>query len=369
MRFDVETLTPLVERAIDSVKRDSSPGYPLRRYAVTNDKALAAYRPLIVESAIQRLMLLSTGKTVELAPAALVQSGARDLVSPFIKNELHPPRKARLGKWRIVQCVSLVDQLVERVLYTLPVDALKIRYPRSDAVVGIGFTDLMTAEFYDVVVKDMTTDACATDVSGWDTTVGASYIEEAAESVIRSCVNPSDDWVRAVRGHVHGLLNPAFLVPVRGGYEVVSRRRPGGMLSGSYLTTTFNTLARLDVSRLAGSIRCKAAGDDAIELFPPGLDPVKAYQKLGFKLRLEPRSDGFVFCSHLYPHLAPDKAPLVSWRKAVANFLLLNNPSPEQIVAIRHELRHNPELEWVLPMIYGAMRNGDPAAGAAADKI
>lgn len=351
------------------MKRDSSPGYPLRRYVATNDQAFTAYRPLIVEAVAARLILLSTGETVGRTPSALVRTGCRDLVSPFIKNELHPPRKARSGKWRIVQCVSLVDQLVERVLYSIPVMALKIRYPRSDAVVGIGFTDHMTAEFYDVVMADMTKDACATDVSGWDTTVGASFIEEASEALIRSCSNPTEEWVRAVRGHVHGLLNPAFLVPTKGGFEVVSRNRPGGMLSGSFLTTTFNTLARLDVSRLAGSIRCKAAGDDAIELFPPEVDPVEAYRRLGFKLRLEPRSDGFVFCSHLYPHLSPDKAPLLSWRKAVANFLLLGKPSPEQRVAIRHELRHNSELEWVEPLINDTTENDDPAAGTVADKI
>jgi hypothetical protein len=368
-RFDTDSLLPFIEQAIEAVKRDSSPGYPLRRYTVTNDQAISAYRREIVEAVAARLILLSSAEANDLSPAALVRAGYRDLVSPFIKNELHPPRKARSGKWRIVQCVSLVDQLVERVLYSLPVMALKIRYPRSDAVVGIGFTDHMTSEFYDVVMSDMTKDACATDVSGWDTTVGASYIREASEALIRSCTNPTEEWARAVRGHVHGLLNPAFLVPVKGGFEVVSRNRPGGMLSGSFLTTTFNTLARLDVSRLAGSVRCKAAGDDAIELFPPGVDPVEAYRALGFKLRLEPRDDGFVFCSHLYPHLSPDKAPLLSWRKAVANFLLLGKPSPEQKVALRHELRHNPELKWIDSLIDETTQTDGPATGTVADKI
>jgi hypothetical protein len=236
-------------------------------------------------------------------------------------------------------------------------------------VVGIGFTDYMTEEFYRVVRNDLGSEAQATDVSGWDTSVGASYIREASEALIRSCRNPSDSWISAVRGHVHGLLNPSFIVPRAGKHVVVTRNVPGGMLSGSFLTTTFNTLARLDVSSLAGSVRCKAAGDDAIEVFPKDLDPVKAYADLGFKLRLEPRSDGFVFCSHLYRHADPSKAPLESWPKAIANFFSVRDPSPEQVAAIRHELRHNPELDLVQELIDEAQEIECPAAGAAADKI
>lgn len=355
--FERDALRPYIMAAVSAVKKDSSPGYPLRRYVATNEQAIESYLPEIIDSVTERLLLLSEGCPTSVGPRELVSRGYRDLVCPFIKNELHPPRKARYNKWRIVQSVSLVDQLVERVLYSLPVMALKIRYPRSDAVVGIGFTDNMTEEFYSVVISDMTADVAATDVSGWDRTIGASFITEAAESLIRSCQNPSAKWVKAIRAHVHGLVNPAFLVPEKGQYGIYTRNAPGGMLSGSYLTTTFNTLARLDVSRLVGSLRCKAAGDDALELFPPGMDAEAAYRKLGFTLRVEPRSDGFEFCSHLYRHKDPRSSPLTSWKKAVANYFTQVKPTPQQAVALRHELRHNEELSWLDPLIDESLEN------------
>jgi hypothetical protein len=118
------------------------------------------------------------------------------------------------------------------------------------------------------------------------------------------------------------------------------------MLSGSFVTTLFNTLCRLDVSEIAGSTGVMAAGDDALEDFPPEVDIVQRYSDLGFTLRLE---ETFEFCSHVFarvnfpvggtPHGCV--GALASWPKAVCKFFSKRKVTFEHVLALQHELRHN----------------------------
>lgn len=315
--------------------------------------------------------MLCTHNVRGLSPRELVEHGFRDLVSPFIKQELHPPRKVAKGAWRIVQCVSLVDQLIERILYTRAVLAVKTQYPESDAVVGIGFTDSMCAEFHAEARLALGPDLKATDVAGWDRSLGQGWVLEAAESIIRSATRTYPAWETAVRNHAWIITNPAFIVPDGQKHAVVVRPKPGGMLSGSFMTTMFNTLARLDVSDAAGSLRCKAAGDDALERFTPGYDYIKAYADLGFEIRESTtKTPGvFEFCSHEYRDSQPSAARLVSWRKAVMGYFSRRVNTIEQFSAILHELRHNvDEIKFLYPYLETRFREDGGVVGVATDK-
>lgn len=307
-----------------------------------------------------------------MTPQELVSNGFRDLVSPFMKDEPHPPRKADVGAWRIVQCVSLVDQLVERVLYTRPVTSLKKLYPTSDAVVGIGFTDEQTAVFHQEARSQLGETLKATDIAGWDRSLGEGWVHEAAESIIRSSTSDTPAWSNAVRNHVYGLTHPAFIIPNGKNHLVVQRSIPGGMLSGSYMTTTFNTLARLDVAQAAGSLRAKAAGDDCLEVFPKGYDYVQAYAAIGFTIRESTTVDPtvFEFCSHEYRDSHPREVPLVSWLKTVHRYFLLRNVTIEQYCAILHELRHNKELDELRPLLQARFEEclEQPTPGAGVEQ-
>lgn len=286
---------------------------------------------------------------------------------PFLKDEPHPPRKSDVGAWRSVMCVSLVDQVVERMIYARLIAALKSEFPNSDALLGMSFTDEATQTFFDKVRKDMGTDFVTTDVSGWERTLGAEYVYEAAESCIRSAEDPTPFWDNAVRNHTYGLVRPVFIVPKGGTYTLLTRVKEGGMLSGSYVTSLFNTLARLDASRQAGSIRAKAAGDDAAEKFPPGYDFVEAYRLLGFKIRLSDyhTADDFEFCAHRYRKGLADKCPLTSWLKLLLRYNLLVRVDPEQYYAALHETRHNSEkdsLHAIFEALYAASNATDSEA-------
>jgi hypothetical protein len=292
-----------------------------------------------------------------MSPAELVANGFRDVVSPFIKDEPHPPRKVATESWRIVQCVSMIDQLVERVLYSRPVLAIKRSYPTSSAVVGIGFTDDDTELFHAEARAALGPDLVPTDIKGWDRALGSRYVTESGESIIRSADRPCAAWENAVRNHVYGLINPVFIVEHKGHHILLIRPVEGGMLSGSYMTTTFNTLSRLDVSSTAGALKAKAAGDDALEVFPEEFDYKAAYESIGFEIResANAQEGTFEFCSHEYtdPTVsrpdAPRRSKLTSWLKVTLRYFLNAKVSSEQYHAVLHELRHNPELEILKP--------------------
>jgi hypothetical protein len=211
----------------------------------------------------------------------------------------------------------------------------------------MSFTDEATKEFASIVQRDLTGRHVSTDVSGWDRSLGAEYLYEAVEACIASAVVECPAWSNAARNHVYGLVRPVFIVPDGGTYVLVERPVPGGMLSGSYLTTLFNTLARLDASRIAGSLRAKAAGDDCLEVFPDGVDVVARYKTLGFTIRYAEyhTADDYEFCSHRYRRDRPGACSLTSWKKLLLRYCLLARVEDEQYCAAVHETRHNEERD------------------------
>jgi hypothetical protein len=322
-----------------------------------NQKAIEGCKLDIINLAVDRLVKMATGKCPT-DPRSIVEQGWRDPVSPFIKDEPHPQRKWSLGKWRIVTCVSLVDQIVERCIYGRVVFAVKSVYPSSPAVIGIGFTDAMAEEFAQEVKRTFTSPS-SNDVSGWDTKLGGSYIEAAGEYVIRAARSPPPAYASAVRNHIVCNVNPLFIIKTRLGSELYTRNAPGGMLSGSYVTTLYNTLCRIDVALLAGATMVKAAGDDTVEEHADPTAVVDNYKSLGFNVRFEPHNeDFFEFCSHRFS-LKGKPVYFSGWRKSCLRFFLNGKFDAERLMAIFHELRNNPEQ---LAVVKRLLRNTEPSA-------
>jgi hypothetical protein len=285
--------------------------------------------------------MMATGKCPD-DPRLIVEEGWRDPVSPFIKDEPHPERKWSKGKWRIVTCVSLVDQVVERCIYGRVVYAVKSQYPSSPAVIGIGFTDDMAEDFSEEIRRKFTKPA-SNDISGWDSTLGGSYIRRNGDYVSESAHEAPRAYTVAVRNHLVCNVNPLFIVKTNTQSFLYSRRASGGMLSGCYVTTLFNTLCRLDVAYLAGASEVKAAGDDTVEEHADPLGVVERYSRLGFEVRFEPHSPtSFEFCSHRFSLI---KEPIFfsGWRKSCLRFFLNGKFDPERVMALFHEIRNNPE--------------------------
>jgi hypothetical protein len=280
-----------------------------------------------------------------------VKEGLHDVVTPFEKWEPHPERKSRLGKWRIVNCLSVVDQIIERVILGPAIEEVKYRYPSSGAVIGIGFSDEHSTKFANEVDRTSAVtgvDGKSTDVAGWERTLDRSYIQMDAEMIAGRLKNPKQhrNLIRLIRLHALMITNPLFLVPnmTDNVYELVARSVPGGMLSGSFLTTMYNTLARLDVSYLAGSLASKASGDDCLEWSKyTEEEMVSEYKALGYELRdITPiNQDEFHYCSHtMYREGGGFVSALDSWVKAL--YTALSKPiTLEREAGFKFEVRHN----------------------------
>jgi hypothetical protein len=347
-----EELEEEVRKAVLCLKLDATPGFPYGERYQTNAAVLESVPEQLISDAVDRLQLLLETQEIKDDPQWFVENGFHDLVTPFEKQEPHPTRKACVGKWRIVSCLS-VDQLVERVLYSRCVDAVKHRYPKSEAVIGIGFTDEMSTEFAENVLLDTDHSRLySTDISGWDRSQSRPYILNACEMCIKQCTSPSLKKIkRAMRHHAMMITNPLWMVPdpSRTCRLLLSRKFPGGMLSGSYLTTLFNTLSRLDVAYLCGAEKAFAAGDDAIEQHQCIETARSKYAELGFTLRDVEKlnSNSIQFCSHTYTKTPVNTwvASLDTWPKALYRFLTNPTNCPERYeqrrYALVYETRHN----------------------------
>lgn len=320
----------------------------MNRIYKTNALALQYAREEIEEETVRRLKALGNSESPWIDdPCSFWNMGHHDPVLPFEKDEPHPLRKAVNGKWRIVNALSLVDQLVERVLFEKPLKLVKAMYPESDAVIGIGFSDPQADSFCEEVISTFPSRFWSTDISGWDRSLDRTYIVAASKEVLNPMRNGEkcSSHKLAIERHAMMLTNPLFLLPSDDeGYELVKRAHPGGMLSGSFMTTLYNTMCRVDVAYLAGAVRVKAAGDDALEAHEVSYKDVQdSYSKLGFNLRQpeEVGGNSLTFCSHNFSkEIGGWKADLQSWPKALYS-ALSKKLTPERESAFVQEMGHN----------------------------
>lgn len=303
-------------------------------------------------------------------PVYFYKYGFSDLIQPNEKDEPHPARKVEQNRWRIFCCQSIVDQLVERVLFQPVLEQIKRNYPHSGAVIGIGFSDDLVTQLCNYIKSVVNIKRLkGSDVASFEASLGRDWLKNSAEMSISKMSNRSkcSNVINAMRIHVLKITNPLYVVPFGTSYQLWRRLQPGGMLSGSFLTTLYNSLCRLDIAYEAGAINAFAVGDDCLEETTYKLEELRdIYSKLGFKLRELTDVKNFVieFCSHEFYHVGNEqwKARLSSWPKALYN-ILSKNISMEQYQGFIHETRNNANQDKMLKTIddYGTF-NKSPNA-------
>lgn len=136
-----------------TVRLDRSPGYPFKLHYKTNEEVLDEIGYVrVAEIATARLiiwLLVGSGKlTVSgMEPFDFVRFGLKDPSSVFIKDEPHPRRKVIDKRYRCITPVSLIDQLVESVLFTEMSTVMKTAKFWNGSAIGIGFHDEGNQEF------------------------------------------------------------------------------------------------------------------------------------------------------------------------------------------------------------------------------
>jgi hypothetical protein len=122
-----------------------------------------------------------------------IDFGLVDPVRVFVKNEPHSRSKLNEGRVRLIMSVSLIDKMIEMLISRHVCKLEILNWENIPSKPGIGFTHKNNMSVYRDVI-DSGYDMSYADISGWDWGVKQWQILDEAESLIKLCLNPSEDW-------------------------------------------------------------------------------------------------------------------------------------------------------------------------------
>lgn len=262
------------------------------------------------------------------SPKELVEIGYCDPVRLFVKQEPHTMRKIKEGRFRLISSVSLVDQLVERLIFG-PQNQLEIqRWRNIPSKPGMGLSLYEQAES---IWRELQTyhdmrPAAEADISGFDWSVQSW--ELWADLALRCNLGDFGNKLRrAATSRFYCFMNSVFQLSDG---TLIEQGNPGLMKSGSYCTSSTNSRIRCLMAELIEAPWCIAMGDDSVEGYVPHAK--EKYLALGHSCKdyipCEVDPEGALlrvnFCSH---ELSEGAFWLTSWPKTFFRFLC--NPKPE----------------------------------------
>lgn len=335
-----------------SLEGDSSPGFPLMRLAAKNSQLIDAHRDLVIDLAMTRLELLARADPQSvrgMSAEECVRRGLCDEVRVFVKNELHSCEKVQQGRMRIIMSISVIDQLVERVLNSRQNNLEISQWHSIPSKPGLGLHDEGLAALEKQIFA--LPNPIATDVSGFDWSVAQWALDLDAE--VRADLSAAGSLSRALLNRATVLGNSRIVFSDGIVWDQVVR---GVQKSGSYNTSSTNSRIRVALMHFTAIERGEnglglAMGDDAVERCDDATDLERQYERLGYNLKDASRE--IEFCS--YKFHGGGKFEPVRWHKMLAG--LLSTPvrdvqhGVELYEALRYELRHSPFLPKLDPLL------------------
>lgn len=201
--------------------------------------------------------------------------GNRDVdpIRLFIKPEPHKSSKVQKGAWRLISAVSIMDQIVDHMLF----DAMNQKMVENYAYIvpQIGWAPLgggwMT----------MPTQGVAMDKSGWDWTVKPWLIKVVFELRKRLCNNLTQRWAELAEWRYSALFDKPIFVTSSG--DLFQQRQPGVMKSGCVNTISDNSIMQDVLNKVVEletgicSTWMKTMGDDTLQASPGSADQLDRY--------------------------------------------------------------------------------------------
>lgn len=328
-----------------SVNLKGSPGTPLKAWGTTNAAVLTDSREFVVSCVVERLLKLGEQIINPLAtPSDLVLTGLCDPVRLFVKQEPHKVQKIKTKRFRLISSVSLIDQLVERVLFGVQNRKEIDSWSFIPSKPGIGLTDEMAHKVYQEVRQASNAfTMCEADISGWDWSVQDWELRADAEIRINLSRGLHPSCAIAMRNRLSCLSRSVFSLS---NGQLLEQGLPGLMKSGSYLTSSTNSRCRVLDHHLLGGDWIIAMGDDSVEADVSTLEETaeERYRKLGKTVGMFSQCpvDGkgvvqdFEFCSQRFTANGP--IPM-NWPKMLTKFLS-QAPTEELVLDLKRELRH-----------------------------
>nr|QXV86562.1 RNA-dependent RNA polymerase [Solemoviridae sp.] len=156
-----------------------------------------------------------------------------DPIRLFVKPEVHEKRKLDLEKYRLISSVSVVDQIIDHMLFDELNDKMVASWIHIPGKAGWspfgGGWRFMPRETW-----------MATDASSWDWTVQPWLLEMCLEFRARQCENLDERWLELASWRYECLYkNPLFITS---GGLLLRQKAPGIMKSGCVNTISDNSL-------------------------------------------------------------------------------------------------------------------------------
>lgn len=336
----------LISHACDQIPRNSTPGFPWCVVASVNKKIMdvEVTRKQFESEAldrIERILRVGVERMSTMTAEELISAGLCDPIKAFIKDEPHARRKVLSGKFRIISGVSVLDQVIDRVLFACQNKLEIMLWDEIPSKPGIGLNDeglrKMATWFSSVLAKGGK--LVSTDVSGWDWSVKAWLLYADYLCRVKLCNGEGSVWAYLARARVLCISRKMFVFPDS---TLSSQRIDGIQASGSYNTSSTNSRMRGFLRAVAYVIDCLrrgvevdeaefgrfvAMGDDCVE----GELAASAYElisEMGFLLKdlaFFEQLEGVEFCSHRW--YSDGLARPVNWGKTLFRFAQQpNNP-------------------------------------------
>jgi hypothetical protein len=252
--------------------------------------------------------------------------------------------------------VSLIDQMVERVLDTSLNCQEKMYHDDIPSKPGQGFSEKSVRDAYCRASFERGSKGIAeSDISGYDWSMKPWEHEMDADMRVRMTWGPKEA-LRRFDHMIHvrcALVILAVFALEDGSLWMLSL--PGIQLSGSFNTSSTNSRVRVALAYYVGARWADAQGDDAIE------DPVEGardeYELLGHPIKdyrvCLPDVDedpSFTFCSVRFCRSGASYP--VDGTKGLYNFCKLKEWDVDRVVALRHDLDGSP----LWPSVLAALR-------------
>lgn len=345
---DVKISRGRVRQVFRDLNPDASSGYPWMIQFPTKQDFVNRDPERLIDLVLSRLSVRqsTTLKEIErLGPVGILKKGLCDPIRVFVKSEFHSVEKYKEGRMRLISNVSIVDEIIERLLYTNQ-NTDHQNHCLSGQGTAVGWdisTDLGVQAAYESVEKHLDK-AADSDVSGWDMSVKEWGFTAEAEIRKRLCTaTKQSSWCH--QSDVHFGLTCRSVYVVTDGTMYCSTMN-GLQNSGKYLTSYSNSIQRNLLAFLMGCDWSISMGDDNVSTYVE--NAVEKAYKFGFRLKnykKVDRSKGFEFCSHMF---LKDRAIPINPDKGFAN-LLAKSPSR---VAVEDFLRVYRHVDGVQLAVY-----------------
>lgn len=227
-----------------------------------------------------------------------------DPLRVFVKQEPHKMSKIEEGRLRLIMSVSLIDSLVDRILFMRLMCMVVDKF--ADSKILIGWSPVKGG--YRLIENLFQGRSVSIDKKAWDWSVPHWLLEIVKRVIIDLAVDAPMWWRNAVEARFRCLfVHPLFVF--KDG-AVGEQAKPGIMKSGCYLTILINSLGQLilhemAISRLNLDRRLTepivVMGDDSLQKWFDGVTQYVEYlQSLGFRLEVQTHDDEPEFAGFTY---------------------------------------------------------------------